>query len=126
MAALGVSGAVGVPGTSPVVMVEMPGVALAVVPSGWLGAGVLPWTPVLVSGVAVVSDGVVKGSSEEAVGAGAVGGGMVGVLPGPGDVLDLSGVEAPVSELEGGTVAAVVEVLVGSSAEVSIGVGEVG
>lgn len=114
-------------------MVEMPGVAPAVVPSGWLGAGVLPWTPVLVSGVAVVSDGVVRGSSEAAVGAGAVGGGMVGVLPGPGDVLDLSGVEAPVSGvevpvsgLEEGTVAAVVEVLMGSSAEVSIGVEEVG
>ena len=62
----------------------------ATVPAGWLGAGVLPGTPMLVTGVAMVSNGVVKGSSEVAVGAGAVGGEALRV---PGDVLP-SGVVA--------------------------------
>ena len=101
---------------------------LDVVPAGRLGVGLLPGTPVLIAGVAMVSASVVKGSAEAAVGAGPVGGGMVGgeVLPVPRDVLDLCRVEAPVSGLEGGRVAAAVESVVGSSGEVSIGVREVG
>lgn len=81
-AALEVSGAVGV---------EVPGVVPAVVPAGWLGTEVLPGTPMLVTGVAAVSSGVVEGSSEVAVGAGAVG---EEVLPVPGDVLPSSMVTA--------------------------------
>ena len=116
------------PGVGPVVGVEMPGVVPDVVLAGWLGVGVLPETLVLVSEVAVVSAGVHKVSAEAAVGAGVVGGGTVGeeALPVPRDVLDLSGVEAPVSGLEGGTVAVVVEAVVGSNIEVSVGVGEAG
>lgn len=125
---MGVPDAVRVPGVGPMVRVEMPGVVLDMVPAGWLAVGVLLGTPVLITGVAVVSSTVVKGSSEVAVGAGVVGGGAVGgeVPLVPGDVLDLSGVEAPISGLEGWRLAAVVDSVVGSSAEVSIGIGEVG
>lgn len=111
VAALGVSGAVRVAGIGPMVKEEMLGVVLAVIPTGWLVAAVL------VSGVAVVSGRVVKGLDEAAVGAGVVEAGMVGgeALSVRWDVLDLSGVEAPVSGLEGRIVA---EELVGSGTEV--------
>ena len=131
VAALGVPDTVRVPGVRPTVRVEMPEVVLDVVPARWLGAGVLPATLVLIMGVAVVSARVVKSLAKVAVGAGVVGGGTAGgeALLVPGDVLDLSGVKAPISGLEGGRVAAVVESVVesvvGSSAEASIGVGEV-
>lgn len=117
VAALGVSGAVRVAGIGPMVKEEMLGVVLAVIPTGWLVAAVLPAPPVLVSGVAVVSGRVVKGLDEAAVGAGVVEAGMVGgeTLSVRWDVLDLSGVEAPVSKLEGRIVA---EELVGSGTEV--------
>lgn len=113
------------PRVGPTVAVEMPGAVPDVV---CLGVGVLLGTPVLVSGLAVVSAGVIKGTVEAAVGAGVAGRGTVAeeVLPVPGDVLDLSGVEAPVSGLEGRTVPAVVEAVAGSSAVVSTGGREVG
>lgn len=121
--ALGVSGAVGVPGLSPVLKVEMPRVVPAVVPVSWLGARVLLGTLVMVLGVAVVSARVVKGSDEAAVGAGVVEGEMLLV---PRDMLEFPGVEVPVSGLEGVTVPAVLDSAAGSSAEVSMGVREAG
>lgn len=117
VAALGLSGAVRVAGLGPMVKEEMLEVVLAMVPTGWLVAAVLPGPPVLVSGVAMVSDGVVKGLDEAGVGAGVAEAAMVGgeVLSVRWDVLDLSEVEASVSGLEGRMVA---EALVGSGTEV--------
>lgn len=111
------------PGLSPVLNVEMVRVVPAVVPISWLGARVLLGTLVMVLGVAVVSARVVKGSDEAAVGAGMVGGEVLLV---PRDMLEFSGVEAPVSGLEGATVPAVLDSAVGSSDEVSMGVREAG
>lgn len=69
---------------SPAAVLRVSGAVPGAVLAAWLGAGVLPGTTVLVTGVAVVSDGVVEGSSEAAVGAGVVG---KEALPVPGDVL---------------------------------------
>lgn len=81
---------------------------------------------VLITGLAVVSVRAVKVWAESSVVS--VGGGAVGgeVLPVSGDVLDPSGVEASVSGLEERRVAVVVESVVGSSVEHSVGVEEVG
>lgn len=64
-------------------------VVSGLVPAGWLG--VLSGAPVLMSGAAVVSAGVIKGSAEEAVSAGAVG---EEALPVPMGVLPSSVVTA--------------------------------
>lgn len=126
MAALGVTGSVRVPRVVPKVRVEMPGVVLAMVPPVWLKVGLLLGSVMPVLGSSVVSDGVVKGSDEAVVSAGVVEGGVGGeVLSFPMDVLDLSKLEAPVAGLEEWTMAVVVESVVGSSAEVSVGVREV-
>lgn len=62
-----------------------------VVPTGWLGTGVLPETSMVISRKAVVSDGVVKGPSEVSVTSGVVEEEVVLV---PGDVLPSSMVMA--------------------------------
>lgn len=95
-------------GDVPVVRVEAPGLVPFVVPSAWLGFGVLPE---LVGGGAVVSRGAVEGSAD-APACGAVVGGEGRLLPG-----GVLGVEAPFSGLE----AVPVEVAVGGSAVVSVG-----
>lgn len=79
---LGVSGSVGV---------KVPGMVLGVIPAGWLGTGVLPGTSVVVTREVVVSDGVMKGSSEVSVTSGVVEEEVVLV---PGDVLPSSVVMA--------------------------------
>lgn len=93
MTALGVPGAVRVPGVSAVVRVEMSRVVSAAVPVSCQEVWVLLGTLVMVLGVAVVSARVVKGSDEVAVDADVMGGEVLLV---PRDVLELSGVEAPV------------------------------
>lgn len=81
---------------------------------------------VLITGLAVVSARVAEDPTESSVVE--VGGGSVGgeVLAVSGNVLDSSEVEASVSGLEERRVAAVVESVVGSSVELSIGVEEAG
>lgn len=79
---LGVSGSGGV---------EVSGVVPGVVPTGWLGTGVLPETSMVISREAVVSDGVVKGPSEVSVTSRVVEEEVVLV---PGDVLPSSVVMA--------------------------------
>lgn len=79
---LGISGSVGV---------EVPGVVLSVVQTGWLGTGVLPGTSVVVKREAMVSGGVVMGPSEVSVTAGVVEEEVVLVF---GDVLPSSVVMA--------------------------------
>lgn len=80
----------------------------------------------LITGLPVVSVRVAKASVESSVVS--VGGGVVGseVLPVSGDVPDPSGVEASVSGLEERRVAVLMESVVGSSVELSVGVEEVG
>lgn len=84
----------------------------------------------LITGLAVVSARVAKVCSVDSAESSVVvvGGSTVGseVLPVSVDVLDSSGVEASVSGLEERRVAVVVESVVGSSAELSMGVEEVG
>lgn len=111
MVAPGLWGDAWVSGDVPVVRVEAPGLVPFVVPSAWLGFGVLPGTPELVGGGAVVSRGAVEGSAD-APACGAVVGGEGRLLPG-----GVLGVEAPFSGLE----AVPVEVAVGGSAVVSVG-----
>lgn len=76
---------------------------------------------VLITGLAVVSSRVAEDSSESSVVP--VGG---EVVPVSADVLDSSGVEASVPGLEERGVAVVVESVVGSSGELSVGAEEVG
>lgn len=113
MVAPGLGGDAWVSGAVPVVRVEAPGLVPFVVPSVWLGFGVLPGTPELVGCGAVVSRGDVGGSADVPV-CGAVVGGEGRLLP--GGVLGVSGVEDPFSGLE----AVPVEAVVGGSAVVSV------
>lgn len=118
MAALGVPDTVRVPGVDSTVEENMS----EVVPSRSVEE-VLMGSDVVITELAVVSARLVVDTTGPVLGGGALGG---EVLPVSSDVLDSSGVEDSVSGLEERRVAVVLESVVGSSVELSMGVEEVG
>lgn len=118
MAAQGVPDTVRVPGVDSTVEENMS----EVVPSRSVEE-VLMGSDVVITELALVSARLVVDTTGPVLGGGALGG---EVLPVSSDVLDSSGVEDSVSGLEERRVAVVLESVVGSSVELSMGVEEVG